>query len=161
MGADFPRAAVSGLDGLEARLGHRFADRSLLCEALTHASAGAPVSNERLEFLGDRVLGLVIAQALLKRFPKAAEGELAVRLNALVRKEACAEVAQASGIAPHIVLSPGERMVGRSRKAVLGDACEAVIAALFLDGGLEAAERFVLSAWSDGLQSEAHAALYP
>ncbi|MCC6919720.1 MAG: ribonuclease III [Alphaproteobacteria bacterium] len=153
---------MSGLDDLETKLGHRFADRALLTQALTHASAGAPVSNERFEFLGDRVLGLVIARALLDRFPKAAEGELAVRLNALVRKETCAEMAQASGIAPHIILSPGERqLAGRSRKAVLGDACEAVIAALYLDGGLEAAERFILSAWAEGLQSEMHAALDP
>jgi len=153
---------MSGLAELEAKLGHAFRDRGLLTEALTHASAGTARSNERFEFLGDRVLGLVIAQALLERFPGASEGELAVRLNALVRKETCARIAQAKGIGPHIILSPGERqLAGRSRNAVLGDACEAVIAALYLDGGLEAASRFVLDAWAEDLKASVEVALDP
>lgn len=150
------------MESLEGRLGHRFAKRDLLIEALTHASADSKRSNERFEFLGDRVLGLVIAQALMERYPGAPEGELAVRLNALVRKETCARIAQSAGIAPHIILSAGERkLAGRSRNAVLGDTCEAVIAALYLDGGLEAARRFILDAWSGDLQASATVALDP
>jgi ribonuclease-3 len=135
-------------DALEPVLGHVFKDRGLLGQALTHASAAGGRSNERLEFLGDRVLGLVVARELMLRFPQLAEGELAMRLNALVRKETCARIAQATGIDAHMILAPGERQTGGAvKEAVLGDACEAVIAALFLDGGLAAAERFILSAW--------------
>ena len=130
---------------LTARLGHTFKDIGLLKQALTHASAGGARSNERLEFLGDRVLGLVVAGELIARFPGAAEGELAIRLNALVRKETCARVGEAVGLTPHLVLAPGERMrTGQARISLLGNACEAVIAALYLDGGLPAAARFFL-----------------
>lgn len=135
---------------LTVRLGHDFRDPKLLKLALTHASAAGARSNERLEFLGDRVLGLIVANELIARFPKAAEGELAIRLNALVRKETCAKVGEAVGLAPHLVLAPGERMrTGQARISLLGNACEAVIAALYLDGGLEAASRFVLKEWAE------------
>ncbi|MDE1174447.1 MAG: ribonuclease III [Parvibaculaceae bacterium] len=137
---------------LEESLGYRFSDPDLLSAALTHSSAtaanGAPVMSERLEFLGDRVLGLIVAEELFRRFPDAAEGELAVRLNGLVRKERCAEVAGRIGLGDHLVLGPSERRVeGRVKPTVLADACEAVIAALYLDAGFEAARRFVLGAW--------------
>lgn len=138
------------MSDLESALGHSFRDAGLLERALTHSSAAHNRSNERLEFLGDRVLGLVIAQELIQRFPEAAEGDLAIRLNALVRKETCARMAEKAGIPAHLKLAAGERQGGGARKAtVLGDACEAVIAALYLDGGLEAAQRFILKTWAD------------
>jgi ribonuclease-3 len=152
---------MSNLDALEAKLQHSFRDRALLKEALTHASADAACSNERLEFLGDRVLGLVVAQALLNRYRAAPEGELALRLNALVRKETCAEMAQKAGIADHIILSAGERVTGRSRNTVLADCCEAVIAALFLDGGLVAAERFIMTHWGERMEWDLTTTLEP
>lgn len=133
---------------LEARLGHRFADEGLLRRALTHPSAEGS-NYQRFEFLGDRVLGLVIAKWLLEAFPQADEGELAVRYNALVRKEACAEVAERLGLGRHIVMGGGEEKAGGRRKAaILADACEALIAALYLDGGHEVAERFVRAEWA-------------
>ncbi|MEJ0041358.1 MAG: signal peptidase I [Rhizomicrobium sp.] len=121
---------------LEDRLGHRFADPGLLKRALTHSSANAIVSNERLEFLGDRVLGLVIAEDLHKRYPDDAEGALALKLNALVREEACARAAEAAGLADSLILAKSESLSGGRRKgAILAGACEAVIAALYQDGG--------------------------
>ena len=133
---------------LEARLGHRFADEGLLRRALTHPSAEGS-NYQRFEFLGDRVLGLAIAKWLLEAFPQADEGELAVRYNALVRKEACAEVAERLGLGRHIVMGGGEEKAGGRRKAaILADACEAVIAALYFDGGLAAAERFIRAEWA-------------
>ncbi|MDX5366836.1 MAG: ribonuclease III, partial [Alphaproteobacteria bacterium] len=103
----------------------------------------------RFEFLGDRVLGLVVAGWLLETYPDADEGELAVRFNALVRKEACAAVAERAGLGAHVVMGGGEEKAGGRRKAaILADACEAVIAALYLDGGLPAAERFIRTEWA-------------
>ncbi|MEQ9813894.1 MAG: ribonuclease III [Azospirillaceae bacterium] len=139
---------------LEDRLGHRFADPALLHEALSHASlsgdrpgGGAP-SYQRLEFLGDRVLGLVMADWLLERFPGESEGKIAKRFAALVRGEACAAVARQIDLGAHIRLTPGEEGAGgRDKDSVLADACEAVIGALYRDGGLEAAARFIRSAW--------------
>jgi ribonuclease-3 len=140
------------LAALEARLAYHFADKAHLEEALTHAShkavpkAGAPApDNERLEFLGDRVLGLVIAEALLERFPEAREGALALRLNALVRKETLATLAEELGLPEVINLARGETLEGsRARGTILSDACEAVIAAIYCDGGFAAARDFVL-----------------
>jgi ribonuclease-3 len=141
------------LRALETRLKHRFADPSLLTRALSHSSAldrgGASRSNERLEFMGDRVLGLVIAEWLLREFPDADEGELAVRYNTLVRKEACATAAERIELGKYLVLGPGEdRAGGREKIAILADACEAVIAALYLDGGLAAAHAFIEAEWA-------------
>jgi ribonuclease-3 len=134
---------------LEERLGHTFQDKALLERALTHASA-AGGSNERLEFLGDRVLGLVVAAKLYALYPEDAEGVLALKLNALVRKEACAAAAKAAGLPEHLILAGSEANSGGRRKAViLAGACEAVIAALYLDGGMEAAERFIARYWHD------------
>ena len=137
------------LAALEERLGHRFKDHQLLNLALSHASIGA-ASNERLEFLGDRVLGLIIAERLFADYPGEEEGGLAVRLNALVRRDACAKVGEAAGFAPHLIMASSESGSGGRRKgAILAGACEAVIAALYLDGGMEAARRFVLNYWEE------------
>jgi len=133
-----------GLDDLEARLGWRFSDRGLLERALTHASLSGERADardlERLEFLGDRVLGLLAAEALWRRFPEMSEGDLAPRLNALVRKETCAEAARAFELGPHLRLAKSEADAGgRDRDTILGDVCEALLGALYIDGGLDAA----------------------
>jgi ribonuclease-3 len=136
---------------LEDILGHRFQDQALLTQALTHRGARAvdkPIgTNERLEFLGDRVLGLVIAEALLDVFPEEDEGALAARLAALVSAPALARVAETFGLARFIKVAPGQRADDRTT-AVLADACEAVIGALYLDGGLDAASRFISGHWA-------------
>jgi ribonuclease-3 len=138
--------------GAEARLGHGFARPGLLIEALTHPSFAGAADNQRLEFLGDRVLGLVIAEALLAADPGASEGDLAPRLNALVRKETCAEVAAGLDLGSAIRMGRSEMLSGgRKRTALLGDAMEAVIAAVYLDGGLEAARALILRAWGPRL----------
>src|SRR5579863_4724514 len=140
---------------LEARLGHVFADRALLEQALTHASVGGTApDNERLEFLGDRVLALVMAQALLAQDPAADAGPLSKRLHVLVSREACADVGRALGIGPALRLPGGETRRGaRDQARFLADACEALIGAVYLDAGLEAARDRVLAAWSDLLES--------
>ena len=134
---------------LEHALGHRFARPGLLGLALTHSSASHDGrSNQRLEFLGDRVLGLVVAQALYERFPDEEEGALAPRLAALVRRDALARVARDIGLGGHVVMSQGEEVAGgRDNPSILADACEAVIAALYLDGGMEPAQRFIRRHW--------------
>ncbi len=134
---------------LAENLGHVFTDKELLRRALTHASADARASNERLEFLGDRVLGLVIAENLYTLFPGDSEGALALKLNALVRQEACAMAAEAAGLAEHLILANSEAGSGGRKKAViLAGACEAVIAALYLDGGMAPARAFIERFWS-------------
>jgi len=140
---------------LEERLGYRFRDRDLLDLALTHVSApgaGTGVSYQRLEFLGDRVLGLAVAEMLYRAYPDAAEGELSRRLAELVRRESCAEVAQAWDVGPHLKLGAGEvHSGGRRNTAILADACEAIIGAVFLDGGYEAARALVERAFAQRL----------
>ena len=137
---------------LESQLGHTFSDPSLLKLALSHASIGAK-SNERLEFLGDRVLGLIVAERLFADHPGIEEGGLAVLLNALVRRDACAKAGESAGLAPHLIMAASESgSGGRQKSAILAGACEAVIAALYLDGGLEAARQFVLRHWEDQFQ---------
>src|SRR5258706_7345041 len=103
---------------LEERLGHHFRNRELLNLALSHASIGA-VSNERLEFLGDRVLGLIVAERLYADYPGEAEGGLAVRLNALVRREACAKAGEAAGLAPYLIMATSESGSGGRRQGAL------------------------------------------
>jgi ribonuclease III len=140
------------LKAFEARLGHRFATPDLLVRALTHASIGTATrpSNERMEFLGDRVLGLAMAEALFDADPDAAEGRLAPRLNALVRLETCADVARGIGLGDVLKLGRSEMISGGRRKeALLGDAMEAVIAAVHLDAGYDAARALVLRLWAD------------
>ncbi|CAN5307878.1 ribonuclease III [soil metagenome] len=131
---------------LQATLGHVFADQSLLNTALTHMSAeGSRLeSYQRLEFLGDRVLGLSIADMLFMRYPRAAEGDMSRRLADLVRKETCAEVALAWDLGAFMRLGEGEILAGaRKNKAILADACEAIIGAVFIDGGYAAARGLV------------------
>lgn len=138
---------------LEQALGHAFADPALLSEALTHASAVGTGSRprrsyERLEFLGDRVLGLVIAHLLIERFPADAEGALTQRHAALVQKAALIAVAERLALGRWIEIGRHEaESGGRTKPALLADCCEAVIGALYLDGGLEAARRFIGEAW--------------
>jgi ribonuclease-3 len=142
---------------LEKALGHRFANPRLLSEALAHRSAGGPfpVGYERLEFLGDRVLGLVVADMLLSRYPDEPEGPLARRHAALVRKEALVIVADRLDLGAHVQLSRGEEEAGSRNSASLkADVCEATIGALYLDGGLEAARRFLLGALTDLMEAE-------
>ena len=134
-------------------LGHRFRDRRLLRDALRHPSVIATphaTQYERLEFLGDRVLGLVIAELLLRRFPSEPEGHLARRLAAHVRRDALAEVAQVIGLGRFLMLSRGEEVGGgRAKAGTLADCLEAVIGALYLDGGLDVAARFIHTRWED------------
>lgn len=146
----------AAIAALERRIGHAFANRELLLTALTHASAvgefTAPVraSYQRLEFLGDRVLALVVAEMLLEAFPRAVEGELAQRLTGLVRNETCAEVALELDLGQAIRLGGGEAQSGgRQKAAILGDVCEAVIGAIHLDGGIDTARRFIASQWRE------------
>jgi ribonuclease-3 len=147
------RSASKDLKALEARLGHEFSNLELLKLALSHASMG-PRSNERLEFLGDRVLGLIVSERLYAEYPDIDEGGLAVRLNALVRREACARAGEAAGLAPHLIMAPSESgSGGRQKSAILAGACEAVVAALYLDGGLPAAQRFVEKYWEEQFAS--------
>lgn len=147
---------------LETRLGHAFRDKSLLDAALTHPSlagfkGGRGLGTyERLEFLGDRVLGLIVAEMLYRAFPQEAEGALARRFAELVRRESIARVAAEIGLGRHLRLAVSEAEAGgRDNPALLADAGEAVIAALYLDGGLEAARRFVEPAWRPLMAEEA------
>ena len=142
------------IEALEVSIGHVFRDRSLLKWALTHVSAVGVAKRaqtyERLEFLGDRVLGLSISELLFETFPKAEEGEMSRRFAELVRKETCADVARAWGVGPHLYLGPSEmRSGGRSKIAILGDACEALIAAVFLDSDYQTARTVVWRAFAD------------
>ncbi|WP_334176352.1 ribonuclease III [Pseudoxanthobacter sp.] len=141
------------LAALEKALGHHFSDRRLITRALTHPSAVAghnavAESYQRLEFLGDRVLGLAVAEMLHATYTTADEGDLARRLNQLVRRETCAEVAIELGLDQAMLVGTGEAQGGGRRKvAILGDVCEAVLAALYLDAGFEAARAAVQRLW--------------
>jgi len=133
---------------LEARIGHSFADPSLLPLALTHVSkagsSGRTGSYQRLEFLGDRVLGLAVADILYAAFPEADEGELSRRLAGLVRRETCAAVAAAWEVGPHLNLGTGEvQGGGRRNQTILADVCEAILGAVYRDAGFEAARTIV------------------
>lgn len=142
------------------KLKHDFRDEDLLAEALTHSSASTASrrDNQRLEFLGDRVLGLIVAQELLTAFEDETEGSLAPRLNALVRRETLAEIATELGLGEHLYLGRSENTSGGRRKAaILADAMEAIIAALYLDGDLEKARAFVLEHWRSRLHAPAAA----
>ncbi len=140
------------LKALEGRLGHQFRKPEHLMRAVTHASIGTATrpDNQRLEFLGDRVLGLAMAEALLAADTQAREGHLAPRFNALVRKETCAAIAREIGLGDVLKLGRSEMLTGGRRKeALLGDAMEAVIAAVFQDAGFDAARAMVLRLWGD------------
>lgn len=138
------------LQDFSKRIGYSFNAPELLIRSLTHASMSSPTrdNNERLEFLGDRVLGLVMAEALLSRDKRASEGQLAPQFNALVRKETCAEVAREFELGLVLKLGRSEMKSGGRRKdALLADAMEAVIAAVYQDGGFEPARALVLRLW--------------
>ncbi len=144
------------LEAFQRRLGHSFARHDLLIRAVTHSSISSVTrpDNQRLEFLGDRVLGLVIAEALIETDRDAAEGVLAPRYNALVRKETCADVARQIDLGAVLKLGRSETMSGGRRKeALLGDAMEAVIAAVYRDAGFEAARDLVVRLWGDRIRS--------
>lgn len=141
---------------LEARIGHHFANADLIGCALTHVSAVTTARAEtyqRLEFLGDRVLGLVISEMLYAAFPEAEEGELSRRLADLVRKESCAEVALEWGAASYVRLGESEKQMGAAKTAILGDICESIIGAVFLDSGFEAARSVVSRAFEARMRS--------
>ena len=148
---------------IETILGHEFSRPELLREAMTHRSAihgrtrgKARDSNERMEFIGDRVLGLLIAEWLIERFPREQEGELGRRLARLVSQPVLAGVAEGIGLGEALSVSPGEARAGvRRRATVLADALEAALGALYLDGGIERARSFVRSAWNDAMSAQA------
>jgi ribonuclease-3 len=155
---------VANLDQLVQRIGHSFTSNDIFQRALTHSSYrnrearkhgnAQLLNNERLEFLGDRVLGLVIADWLFTKFPDQTEGDLAPKLNALVRKETCAQTAQDIDLGSFLKLGHGEESAGgRDKMAVLGNAMEALIAAVYLDGGLPAAEKMILKLWAPYLET--------
>ncbi|MEA2929556.1 MAG: ribonuclease [Hyphomicrobiales bacterium] len=152
-------AAKAEAAAIEARIAHKFADPSLLAAAFTHVSAlKSPRSRgdsyQRLEFLGDHVLGLIVSDMLYRAFPKANEGELSKRLADLVRKETCADVAKSLGLLEGIKLGAvGAGAGARLRKSVIGDICEAVIGAVFLDGGYPAAAQFVQRNWEERMRT--------
>ncbi|MFQ1701188.1 ribonuclease III [Loktanella agnita] len=140
------------------RLGYKFSKPEYLVRAVTHSSMVSPHrdDNQRLEFLGDRVLGLVMADALLRADPNAAEGLLAPRFNALVRRETCADVARQIDLGAVLKLGRSEmKSGGRRKEALLADAMEAVIAAIYLDGGFAAAQNAVLRLWGDRIHNVA------
>jgi ribonuclease-3 len=153
-----------GLQRAQDILGHVFAMPGLLKEALTHRSAARPAagarkgsgSNERLEFVGDRVLGLLVAEWLAERFPREQEGELGIRLAHLVSQPVLAAVAEDIAWPEALNVSDGEDRAGvRRRATVLADAMEAAIGAMYLDGGIEPARRFVRRAWHDVITAQA------
>ena len=146
---------------LAEKLGHRPNDIALFERALTHSSLGRD-SYERLEFLGDRVLGLIIGRWLYERFEAEPEGQLSRRFNALVARETCAEIGRELALPPLIRLGKQAREDHASQSDnVVGDVVEALIGALLLDGGLEAAERFILAAWGPHLDEQRKAPQHP
>jgi ribonuclease-3 len=151
-----------GLGSLEDRIGYRFADATLLDCALTHLSALKGARNragsyQRLEFLGDHVLGLVVSDMLFRAFPKADEGELSRRLADLVRKDTCAEIARTVELGAAIKLGASEANAGgRARTAILADVCEALVGAVYLDGGYPAAAALVERLWQARMRATEH-----
>jgi ribonuclease III len=158
---DTRRRRRRGDGALEEHIGYRFTDAALLDSALSHISALKGARNrggsyQRLEFLGDHVLGLVISDMLFRTFPKADEGELSRRLADLVRKETCAEIARAIDLGAAIRLGASEaNSGGRTRTAILADVCEALIGAVYLDGGFSAASDLVGRLWQARMKTKA------
>ena len=145
----------AALDRVESLIGYAFKDRDLLQRALTHASfgdgSGPDQSYERLEFLGDRILGLMAAEYLDRQHPGAREGDLTRRFHPMVRKETCAAVAEALGLAEHVMSGELQTYAGKTRMNILGDIAEALIAAIYLDGRFEAAQAFFERHWLPNL----------
>jgi ribonuclease-3 len=151
-------ARVAAVAELERRLGHSFEDRELLERALTHGSVTKGSSrvrdNERLEFLGDRVLNLVVAERIMALKPDFPEGELSKLMNQLVNYHACAAAARRVGLPEALRVDASATKIGaRDNDRVLGDACEALIAALYIDAGIGAARDFVLAFWGDAFET--------
>ena len=156
----------TALKELAAQIGHDFSNSALLTLALTHSSARVDArldeNNERLEFLGDRVIGLAVAELLTEAFPEAREGELARAYNQLVRAETCAEIAQAWSLGDFILMSGGEAgSGGRHKKTILANTCEAVLGAVFADAGYETARRVVRTFWQPQLDAIASTLAQP
>jgi len=154
------------LTDLEKAIGYGFKDGALLNRALTHSSMRAGnakrADNERLEFLGDRVLGLAIAEMLDQRLPDVSEGELARNFNRLVRGGACAAVARDIGLGAHLILSSSEaENGGRDKQTILADSMEAVLAAVFLDAGFDRARKLIAKLWAPMLDGRLAAAADP
>jgi ribonuclease III len=151
----------TGLDELAGTLGYEFADPALLTAALTHTSANSGTganAYQRLEFLGDRVLGLLVADMLYRRHAAADEGELALRFNSLVRRETLAGIAREIFLGRHLVLGAGEAQAGgREKDAILADSLEAVLGAVYLDGGLDPVRALVERCWGGRIESQLHA----
>jgi ribonuclease III len=139
--------------GLSEGLGYGFRDGKLLEQALTHGSLPKASDNyERLEFLGDRVLGLVVAEALYRQHGSEPEGKLAARHSTLVRGDMCADVAQKLGLAEIVKVGAAEKKLGVNKMgSILGDVMEAIIGAIYMDGGMDAARNFVLKHWAEHL----------
>ena len=160
-GAKETRRRRRGMAGFEERIGYRFKDPAMLEQALTHISALTGARNragsyQRLEFLGDHVLGLVVSDMLFHAFAKADEGEMSRRLADLVRKEACADVAREIDLGQAIRLGASEANAGgRGRTAILADVCEALIGAVFIDGGYPAASALIERLWSERMRTPA------
>jgi ribonuclease III len=153
-----PRKRAIATSVLEKTIGYRFKDRELLDRSLTHISAIAggnrTNSYQRLEFLGDHVLGLIISDMLFRAFPKADEGELSRRLADLVRRESCADVARAIELGAALRLGASESNAGgRMRTAILADVCEALVGGVYLDGGHDAAAKIVEKLWGERLRA--------
>jgi ribonuclease III len=149
---------LKGAGKLEERIGYHFADRDLLANALTHVSA-LPGKNrtgcyQRLEFLGDHVLGLIVSEMLYREFPQADEGELSRRLADLVRKETCAEIARSIDLGAALKLGSAEsNSGGRKRPAILADVCESLIGAVFIAGGYVVATELVERLWGERMRT--------
>lgn len=146
------RFSPARLEEISAQIGYRFTDDALLVQALTHGSTQKHKGDyQRLEFLGDRVLGLVVAEHLFKAYPGRGEGELTAMHSGLVRGESCAAAGDTIALSDLVIIGTGERAKGMNmNRTVLGDVMEALVAAIYLDGGLEEARAFVLRTW-DGL----------
>lgn len=143
---------------LEKAIGYSFKDRGLLTHALTHSSARSTTQprsdNERLEFLGDRVLGLAVAELVCEVFPEASEGDLARRFNRMVRGGTCALIANQTGLGAELVLSESESVHGgRTKETILADAMEAILGAVFVEAGFETARALVRRLWGPLLKA--------
>lgn len=138
------------IEDLEKEIGHVFKDQEYLKDALTHSSTGHEKDYERLEFLGDRVLGLTVAQMLFKRFPDEPEGDLAKRLSALVQGSFLAQIARKINLGSYVEFSPAERQAGGAdNENILADVFEAVIGALYLDGGFDKCHDLIERLWAE------------
>lgn len=153
------KPSLEKLAKLEQAIEYSFANKDFLVRALSHSSAISPAkrtsnSYQRLEFLGDRILGLAVADTLIKRHPDDNEGELSRKLNAVVKKQSCADVARTLDLGRYVILGDSEaRTGGADKEAILADVCEALIGAVYCDGGFEPSYGFVVRAFERHLHS--------